>query len=116
MPPVTSEIPYIDPNVEHVGVSKLRTLSGKRLRSFEKTLVIQENDTPLAVLLNYRQFLNMQNQLRAVLETIDLLTDEEEASALRAGLAAAASGRTKSLDRIKRERAQRRRRVQRVPA
>ena len=47
MPPVTSEIPYIDPNVEHVGVSKLRTLSGKRLRSFEKTLVIQENDTPL---------------------------------------------------------------------
>ena len=61
-------------------------------------------------MLSYKQFLTVQNQLRAVLETIDLLTDEEEVSSLRAGLEEAAKGQTKSLGRIKRERARRKRR------
>jgi hypothetical protein len=61
--PSLASVPYIDPNVEHVGVSRLRELNATKLRQFEKTLVIRDNDTPLAVLLTYEQFLNMQRQL-----------------------------------------------------
>jgi len=38
---MATRVPYIDPNVEHVGVSRLRTLNASNLRNFEKTLVIQ---------------------------------------------------------------------------
>ena len=53
----TLSIPFIDQNVEHVGTTKLRELNSTKLRNNTKTLVIQENDTPLAVLLNYERFL-----------------------------------------------------------
>lgn len=94
-------VPYIDPNVEHVGVSRLRTLNASTLRSFEKTLVIQDNNTPLAVLLTYDQFLLMQQQLQAVLDTIEVLTDSEECAALRDGLKAIQEGRTRPLAEIR---------------
>lgn len=97
----SGEIPYIDPNVEHVGVSRLRKLNSRTLREFDKTLVIQDNDTPLAVLLRYEQFLTMQNRLQSVLSTIELLTDESEVSALQAGLASAKAGKTKTLAEIR---------------
>ena len=42
---------YIDPNVEHVGISKLRKLNATILRESGKTLVIQENDKPLATVI-----------------------------------------------------------------
>ena len=94
-------VPYIDPNVEHVGVSRLRRLNASNLREFEKTLVIQDNDTPLAVLLTYEQFLTMQRQMQSVLETIELLFDEEESSALAQGLKDAAEGRVTALSQIR---------------
>jgi predicted transposase YdaD len=100
---MSTRVPYIDPDVEHVGVSKLRMLNATTLRNFDKTLVIQDNDTPLAVLLTYDQFLLMQQQLQAVLETIEVITDDEERSALIEGLQAVARGKTKSLSEIRAE-------------
>jgi translation initiation factor IF-3 len=56
-------IPYLDPNVQHVGISKLRALNVTQLRALDKTLVIQDNDKPLAVLLKYEHFIAMQEKL-----------------------------------------------------
>jgi len=94
-------VPYIDTSIEHVGVSRLRTLNATNLRNFDKTLVIQDNDKPLAVLLAYDQFLLMQKQLETVLETIEVLTNEEDVAALIAGLHAIEAGKTKPLAEIR---------------
>jgi hypothetical protein len=56
-------IPYVDPTVQHVGISRLRALNVTQLRELEKTLVIQDNDEPLAVLLKYEHFLAMQERM-----------------------------------------------------
>lgn len=56
-------IPYLDPNVQHVGISRLRALNVAQLRALDKTLVIQDNDKPLAVLLKYEHFLAMQDKM-----------------------------------------------------
>ena len=56
-------IPYLDPSVQHVGISRLRALNVAQLRALDKTLVIQDNDKPLAVLLKYEHFLAMQERL-----------------------------------------------------
>ena len=56
-------IPYIDPNIQHVGISRLRSLNIAQLRAFNKTWVIQDNDKPLAVLLTYEHFLAMQERM-----------------------------------------------------
>jgi translation initiation factor IF-3 len=56
-------IPYLDPSVQHVGISKLRALNVAQLRELDKTLVIQDNDKPLAVLLKYEHFLAMQEKI-----------------------------------------------------
>ena len=56
-------IPYLDPNVQHVGISRLRALNVTQLRELDKTLVIQDNDKPLAVLLKYEDFLAMQEKI-----------------------------------------------------
>lgn len=57
-------IPYLDPNVQHVGISNLRALNRTPLRDLDKTLVIQDNDKPLAVLLKYEHFMAMQKRMR----------------------------------------------------
>ena len=56
-------IPYLDPSVQHVGISRLRALNVTQLRELDKTLVIQDNDKPLAVLLKYEHFLAMQERM-----------------------------------------------------
>ena len=56
-------IPYLDPLVAHVGISKLRALNASHLRDLDKTLVIQDNDKPLAVLLKYEHFMAIQKLL-----------------------------------------------------
>jgi hypothetical protein len=56
-------IPYVDPTVQHVGISRLRALNVSQLRALDKTLVIQDNDEPLAVLLKYDHFLAMQERI-----------------------------------------------------
>jgi len=56
-------IPYLDPSVQHVGISKLRALNVTQLRAMDKTWVIQDNDEPLAVLLKYEHFMAIQERL-----------------------------------------------------
>jgi len=97
----TLTIPFIDQNVEHVGTTRLRGLNSAKLRSNKKTLVIQENDTPLAVLLNYEQYLIMQNKLVSLLETIDVLTNKAEFDALKSGLGDLDEGRMRSIAEIR---------------
>ena len=58
---VAGSIPRIDRSVEHVGISRLRKLNSDDLKTMEKTLVLQENDQPLAVLLTYEKFLVLQD-------------------------------------------------------
>lgn len=97
----TNTIPYIDRNVQHVGVSRLRSLNATQLREIDKTLVIQENDQPLAVLLKYEEFLIMQDQLFSVLDTIAALTEQEEIGGILSGIEEMKAGKTKSISEIR---------------
>lgn len=63
--------PYIDESVEHVGVSRLRSLNASNLRDFNKTLVIHDNGTPLVVILSYGQFMTMQKQILSLMRTLE---------------------------------------------
>jgi hypothetical protein len=99
----SSSIPIIDPNVRHVGVSKLRELNATKLKENDQTLVIQDNDNPLAVLLSYERYLIIQQQLLAVYNTVELLMDEKERKGLTAGLADIRAGRLRSLAEIESE-------------
>lgn len=55
-------IPTIDPNVRYVGVASLRKLNAELLRAMSETLVIQDSDEPIAVLVPYKTFLAMQTE------------------------------------------------------
>jgi hypothetical protein len=50
-------------NVEVANICRLRALNVTQLRELDKTLVIQDNDKPLAVLLKYEHFLAMQEKI-----------------------------------------------------
>lgn len=95
--------PFIDERVDHVGVSKLRNLNAKELREFDRALVIRDKKKPLAVLVSYEQFLDMQNQLISLVQTVELLKSEQEAQDLNSGLREVTQGRTKPLSDIKAE-------------
>lgn len=91
----TKGIPVIDPNVQYVGVSKLRTLNADKLGSLDKTLVIQDDDKPLAVVLSYDQFLNMQKERGRILATLETIFTDEDRTSLVTALLAARKGNTK---------------------
>ncbi|MBC8030937.1 MAG: hypothetical protein H7Z16_12560 [Pyrinomonadaceae bacterium] len=91
----TKGIPVIDPNVQYVGVSKLRTLNAGKLQSLDKTWVIQDDDRPLAVILSIDQFLEMQKERNALLATLESIFTEEDRVALVAALRGSQSGNTK---------------------
>jgi len=101
--PTVEAVPSIDPRVKHVGVSKLRQMSAETLKekTANETYVIQENDTPLAVLLSYENFLIMQEQMKAVMNTLDMMADSDEVAGLTAGLKDVAEGRVRSLADIR---------------
>jgi PHD/YefM family antitoxin component YafN of YafNO toxin-antitoxin module len=98
-----SSIPRIDPSVEHVGVSRLRKLNSDDLKSMDKTLVLQENDQPLAVLLTYEKFLILQDQLDSLMRTIYVLSNQDESAALRSAIEDVNKGRTRDINQIKAE-------------
>jgi len=76
-------------------------MNASNLRELNGTIVIQENDKPLAVLVKYEEFLKLQQQAMAVLETHAVLNDDAEASAIWSGLEEAKAGKTKTLDEIR---------------
>lgn len=59
-------IPTIDPNVKFVGVAALRKLNADLIRALDKTLVIQDNEEPIAVVVPYATFLAMQTERDAL--------------------------------------------------
>jgi hypothetical protein len=89
---------YIDPTVEHVGVSKLRQLSAANLSKLKNMLVVRENDTALAVVLRYEQYLDIQNQLEQALRTIQAY--QSDGLGLANGLKDAASGKIRRMSEI----------------
>src|SRR6202158_5766118 len=89
--------PVIDPTIRHVGVSKLRAMNATALKETEDTFVIQDNNTPLAVLLTYEKFLIMQKQLMSVMNTLDLLTESKEIAGVLAGIQEMNAGRARPL-------------------
>lgn len=100
----TCAIPNIDPNVKYVGVSKLRDLNATKLRDqADETLVIQENDTPLSVLLPYKRYLAIREEFNALLSMIELLANETERSGLLKAFEDIRAGRVRSLDEIETE-------------
>ena len=99
-----NDVPFIDPRVDHVGVSRLRSLDAKALKENtenNRALVIREHDEPLAVLLSYEQYLIIQNQLRAVMESMEILTNSDEVRLLIAGIHEANSGNVTPLEEIR---------------
>jgi hypothetical protein len=101
MPNDTSGIPRIDPNVQYVGVTKLRSLNATNLQGLNKTLVIQDNEQPLAVVISYDKFLEMQTERERILATLELLTNRDEADAFVAGSQDIVEGRHRPLSAIR---------------
>jgi PHD/YefM family antitoxin component YafN of YafNO toxin-antitoxin module len=95
--------PVIDPTIKHVGVSKLRELNAATLKGTEDTFVIQDNNTPLAVLLSYEKFLIMQQQLMSVLNTLELMSEQKELEGLLAGIGDFTAGRVRPLADVEAE-------------
>ena len=87
---------YIDPTVEHVGVSKLRQLSAANLGKLKNMLVVQDNETALAVVIRYEQYLKMQNQLEQALRTIQAYHRD----GLAQGLQDAATGNIRRMSEV----------------
>ena len=95
-------MPIIDRKIKYQGISGLRKLDGKQLRALDDNMiVIQEHNSPLAVMLSYEKYLVLQDQLQAVMETIDVLGSPEELSALLAGVRDVGESRVESLDDIR---------------
>lgn len=98
---MSGTIPLIDPTVRFVGISKLRDLNASKLRDSQETLVFQENDTPLAVLLSYEKYLIIQEQLAAVMNTIEMMSESSELEGILAGMRDISEGRTRSFSEVK---------------
>jgi hypothetical protein len=97
----TCAIPNIDPNVRHVGVSKLRNLNATSLKEHtEETLVIQENDIPLAVLFSYKRFLAIKEEVNALTNMIEMLASESERKDILQAFEDLRAGRIRSLAEI----------------
>jgi hypothetical protein len=97
----TNAIPLIDPSVRYVGVSKLRGLNAAKLRDTKETLVFQDNDVPLAVLLSYENYLGIQQHLAALLSTLELFSDKVELEGVLRGLKEIGEGSIHSFDEVK---------------
>lgn len=97
-------IPRIDPDVQFVGASKLRKLNASTLRDLDKTLVIQDSDNkPLAVVLSYDRFLEIQDERDRILATLNLFVDEQERGKFIAGLREVAAKKSKPISVIRDE-------------
>jgi hypothetical protein len=84
--------------------SKLRDLNASKLKEQnDETLVIQENDTPLAVLFCYKRFLEIRQEFDALVSMIELLANEPERKGLVAAFEDIRTGRVRSLDDIEAE-------------
>jgi hypothetical protein len=101
MAAMSSAFVDINPHVKFVGVSKLRDLNATKLREqTDDTLVIQDNDTPLSVLLSYKKYLEMREEFHAMLNMIEMLSDPKESSGIVSAFEDLRKGRVRSLAEI----------------
>jgi PHD/YefM family antitoxin component YafN of YafNO toxin-antitoxin module len=101
MSAATSSFPDINPQIKFVGVSKLRDLNASKLREqTDDALVIQENDTPLSVLLSYARYQAMREEFNAMLSMIEMLANDNERNGLLKAFEELRAGRVRSLDDI----------------
>lgn len=97
----TSAFLDINPQIKFVGVSKLRDLNATKLRDqSDEALVIQENDTPLSVLMSYKRYLAMREEFTALLSMVELLANEKERTGILAAFEDLSAGRVRSLKEI----------------
>lgn len=89
---------YVDPTIARVGPTKLRTLNAAKLRALDSTLVVYDNETPVAVVVKYEDYLQMQEQR---LIGVQQLLHESEVSELEAGLRDLKKGETYTLSDIR---------------
>jgi len=92
---------YVNPNVRAVGVSKLRSLSGSKLRGMDKTLVIQENDEPIAVLVKYEDYLAMQQKMLDLVDAHSILSDKNAFASVLTGRAESEAGKSRSIEDVR---------------
>lgn len=92
----TTGVPVIDPTVRYVRVSKLRELKAEKLRALGQTLVVQDDERPLAVVISFAQFLKMQQERERILEIVESFKRKEDQ--LRALNEEANAGKTSSLN------------------
>lgn len=65
-----STFPYINPAVRYLGTAKLRMMNSRVLKALSAPIVFKEPDgTELAVLIPWRQFLELQQAASASKET-----------------------------------------------
>lgn len=101
MAAATSAFLDINPQIKFVGVSKLRDLNAAKLRQqTDDALVIQENDTPLSVLMSYKRYQAMREEFNALLSIIEVLSSENEREGLLKAFEDIRSGRVRSLAEI----------------
>jgi PHD/YefM family antitoxin component YafN of YafNO toxin-antitoxin module len=97
----TSTFPDINPQIKFVGVSKLRDLNATKLREqSDDALVIQENDTPLSVLLSYKRYQAMREEFNALLSMIEMLANDNERNGVLKAFEDIRAGRVRSLAEI----------------
>ncbi len=102
---LTGGIPTIDPQVKYVGVSKLRELNAAKLReNAEYTYVLQDNETPVAVLLSYDMYLSIQEQIHnGMVNTLEMLLNPGELDGITQGMDDVKAGRARPFSDVKAE-------------
>lgn len=58
-------IPFIDPNVHYYGVSELRKFNAERLRQLSGAVVLTDNGEPLAVVISFATYMEIQQRVNA---------------------------------------------------
>ena len=62
-------VPFIDDRIKHVGISKLREMTADFLRQMggeRLTYILQIDGEPLAVILSYEMFLEIQSAIQSL--------------------------------------------------
>lgn len=57
------ELPWIDPDIENVGVTWVRGMNSCALRDMQKLVVIHDGPLPLCVVIPYRMYIKLQQEL-----------------------------------------------------
>lgn len=73
----------------------------KKNAANKKILVIREHDASLAVLVSYEQYLIMQNEFNAPMETLEITSNSVQMRMLMEGLAKVQDGKTRSIQDIR---------------